>query len=224
MPSISQCTAASALIVLCVIRATAGENVAYKPAEMDPACKGGSPAGQHETKDLPAQFKEFVPFIHADERLLTVACMTAPDRAGMRFLTATKAPTKMGSVSILVRQPDNSLRLEAVNHTVVQVNGYEGSGASGGFERMGSSRPGLFTIDISGGDSVQRTDYEFQFRYSPAEKTWLLYSVVTKVFTRDIDLEHRKEKDDITTEKQTAKDFGHVTFSEFDGAKFGLGD
>ena len=45
---------------------------------------------------------------------------------------------------------------------------------------------------------------------------------MTKVFTRDINLEHQRVKDYVTTERQTTKDFGRVTFSEFDGAKYGL--
>lgn len=207
--------------LLSVVRSSIGENSEYKPTEMDPACKAAPPAGQYESKDLPGDFRKFVPFIQADERLLMVACMTVPDQQGMRFLIASKAKLKVGSVSVLVRERDNSLRLEAVNHTVVQI---EQSGASGRFERVVSNQSGIFTINNSFGDSVQITQYEFNFQYSPAAKTWLLDSVVTQIFTRDIDLEHEKEKDDTTIVKQTAKDFGRVTFSEFNGNKYGIGD
>ena len=212
------------MAALLVIGAAVGASSGYKPMDMNPACKYGRPAGAYETKDLPAQFKEFVPFIKANERLWQVACMTVPGRQGVQYLLATKATMKVGSVSILIRDSNKSLRLEAVNHSVVQIEGVEGSGASGGFGYIRSSRPGFFTIQNSFGDSVKRTDYEFNFEYSPVSNIWLLDSVVTQVFTRDIDLKTEKETDDTRAEKQTAKDFGRVTFSEFAGTKYGIVD
>jgi hypothetical protein len=181
--------AAIACAALSVSGAVAGENPANKLGDIDPACKDPFKT-EYETKNLPAKFEEFVPFLHGDERLLMVVCTTVPERPGIRFLLAAKAPMKTGSISILIRQPDHSIFLEAINHTLVQVDGVEGSGASGGFLGIESDRPGVFTVNNSAGDSVQLFNYEFKFRYSPAEKTWLLDSIVTKVFTRDIDLEH----------------------------------
>lgn len=217
-----KCVVAIGLSALGAGRVTAGEYSEYKPTQMDPACQAGGPKGEYETKDLPARFIPFVPFIQSDERLLMVACVTIPDRPDLRFLMATKAPNRVGAVSILVRER-SSLRLEAVNSTAVELDGVEGSGASGGFGWVASTRPGSFTINNSFGDSQQLTVYEFNFLYSAAASAWLLDSVVTKVATRE-GQPGKRQRYETVTRKQTTKDFGRVLFTGFDAKQYGVGD
>jgi uncharacterized protein YecT (DUF1311 family) len=187
----------------------------YKPAEMDdPVCKvADTVSGGYETKDLPAPFKEFVPFIPADERLDGLTCMAVSDLPGTRFVMLTRVwPYSVGSVFILARERDNSLRLDAANHSAVR-NG-------GGYVQ--SSRPGFFTVDSGWGDGTEVTDYKFSFRYSPGTETWVLDSVVRRDTVVDRDPIHQTSKEQIQSDRWTATDFGYLTFSEFDGAKYEL--
>lgn len=208
-----------ALTHLWVVSSATGEASENETAEIDPVCKtsaelGEGPGGKLETKALPSQFKEFLPFIHSDERLLMVACMTVPERPGIRYLMATKAPRKVGSVSILDREPDGSLRLEAVNHTVVQIDGDEGSGEAGRFHSVWSTLPGVFLISNSSGDRCNYTERYFEFLYSPATNSWLLNSTMTNHAGDDA------KGNGSTT--RTADDFGQITFTQFDGRKYGI--
>jgi uncharacterized protein YecT (DUF1311 family) len=140
-------------------------------------------------------------------------CMAVSDLPGTRFVMLTRVwPYSVGSVFILARERDNSLRLDAANHSAVR-NG-------GGYVQ--SSRPGFFTVDSGWGDGTEVTDYKFSFRYSPGTETWVLDSVVRRDTVVDRDPIHQTSKEQIQSDRWTATDFGYLTFSEFDGAKYEL--
>jgi hypothetical protein len=197
-----------------------GERADRELAKTDPACHVNAESLTRLSRtDLPDPLKEFVPFLGPNERLLTVACVTVEERAGVQYLMASKAPGQIGTVSILTRQRDNELHLDTVNHTVIQIAGEEGSGAGGRFEAI-SPTPQVFSILNAAGNRCDLYEYDFQFRYSPATSTWLLDTVSSLHVTFDPADEDGRAEQRTTT--QTAKDFGKVSFSQFDGTKYGI--
>ncbi|MGO9265059.1 MAG: hypothetical protein ACLQBA_09260 [Candidatus Binataceae bacterium] len=168
-----------------------------------------------EPKDVPAEFAAFVPFIPNGQDLIDLLCGDIKGDGSTTYLLVTRAPGDIGSLSLLTRESDGSLKLEASNNTVIQSS--ELTGSAGGYRGVDIIRNG-FTIRNSFGGGGIGEAYSFTFKYSRIHKTWMLESVEVA----DYDSVDRPPIN--TTKKWTKAQFGHVTFSDFDGKAYGIYD
>ncbi|WP_090449145.1 hypothetical protein [Dyella sp. OK004] len=112
------------------------------------------------------------------------------------------------TVLVLIRGEDDQLHEAASNQKVVPCATCGGvSGDPYGFVRV---EPGQFTVRNGGGSREHWSD-EFTFKYSADRKDWLLDKATRRV--TDQDTEAHK------TLELTPKDFGSITFKDFDPAK-----
>lgn len=110
-------------------------------------------------------------------------------------------------VLLLTQNADGSLQKAAENNRIVPCARCGGlAGDPYAFSRV---QPGQFTISISGGSRERWAD-DFTFKYSADKQTWLLDKVV-----RDLS---DTETEQHNTLELTDKDFGTVTFQDFDPA------
>lgn len=125
----------------------------------------------------------------------------------------TSAGDKLGqgaprTVILLTQDESGELHKAAENAHIVPCANCGGmAGDPYAFSRI---EKGQFTISISGGSRERWAD-DFTFRYAPANKSWLLEKVVREL--TDTQSGQHKQLE------LTAKDFGQVTFADFDPAK-----
>jgi len=116
------------------------------------------------------------------------------------------------SVMILVREPDNSLKLAARNDLVAMC---QACGGAFGDPFEGVDIKGTKFTVLNYGGSADRWAYHYTFAYSRRDKTWQAVRVEEQNFhTLDPD---RTMKRRIYT---PPKDFGLITFGDFDPDNF----
>lgn len=111
------------------------------------------------------------------------------------------------TVLLIVQDASGALQKAAENSRIVPCT--KCGGLAGDPYAFSHIEKGLLTITISGG-SRERWYDNFVFRYAADRKTWLLEKVVRGV--SDMETEQHKEIE------LTTKDFGDVTFAQFDPA------
>ena len=166
-----------------------------------------------EPKDVPREYAEVVPFIPKGQRLIDLPCGDIRGDGTTTYLLVTGSEIQIGTLSLLTRQLDGSLQLDASNKTVIQAHML--AGMSGGYKGIDVQRR-AFTINNSFGGGGVVANYAFTFRYSAINKTWTLESVVEEDFDGlDQPLTH-------TAKKSAKTQLGLISFSDFDGTQYGI--
>jgi hypothetical protein len=155
-----------------------------------------------ETKDLPLEVQSFV---GDDERATDLYCADLNGDGLQDYLLVTQDR----NMKILLRKPDGKLALAVSNGNAVQAPYDQGiNGAYNVIARRNKFSVTNLSAGSGGGDT-----YVFYFEYSPAESTWILTRA-------EKSLSGYAHSDDDHGGKWLPRDFGLITFAEFNKAKF----
>lgn len=184
-------------------------------------CAAFLPAAAQQEEDnlkLPA---EVAPFVERGTKALALetADLNGDGRGGDYVLVLERQQTKRDKYDlpinqrpllILVRQPDNSLKLAARNEKAVFCS------ACGGV--FGDPFAGIvadrntFTVNLYGGSNWRWTE-NYTFGYSRRDKTWQLVRIESGSF-------HVFEPDKVKKKITTPKKFGKINLADFDPERF----
>jgi len=118
-------------------------------------------------------------------------------------------PNEVRALLILLGQADGTFKLAARNDNVVS-HSYEGGAMGDPFQQV-VIKNGYFSVENMGGSRELWTRI-ITFKYSKQDKDWYLH--------RDGgDIIDRLDPDNMTTEIKTTKDFGKISFKQFDRSK-----
>jgi hypothetical protein len=120
--------------------------------------------------------------------------------------TALDATEFKRPLLLLLGNVDKTYTLAARNDNVVYC--YQCGGVFGDPYEGVEIKKGIFTVHHFGG-SNDRWSNDITFKYSPADKTWLLYKIVDKGWS----VFHL---DKVETSIRTKNNFGVVTFEKYD--------
>jgi hypothetical protein len=161
----------------------------------------------------PKQLAEFGPFIPDGQRLVDLQCGNIKGDGSTTYLLVTRSEYEIGTLSLVTRQSDGSLKLEASNKTVIQSA--MGAGIAGGYDGI-TLKSRAFTIKNSFGGGGIGAKYGCTFKYSRASNKWILDSAVEEDYD-EADTPHTHAS------MQTAGGvLEKITFDEFDGTKCGV--
>lgn len=179
-----------------------------------------SASAQPEASDLkiPA---EVSPFIERGTKAIALetADLNGDGRGGDFVLVLERSKTKRDKYDlpinqrpllILVRQPDNSLKLAGRNEKAVFCASCGGVFGDP-FASIEAGR-NTFTVNLYGGSNWRWTE-SYTFNYSRRDKTWQLIRIESGSFHV---FEPNKVKKKITTPKK----FGKINLADFDPEKF----
>jgi hypothetical protein len=165
-----------------------------------------------EPKELPQAFAEFIPFVPSGSKVLDLLCADIKGDGAITYLLVTRKPYgSPGTLTLLSRARDRSLRLEAENKSIIQT---DLAGESGGYEGIVIHQKG-FTVQNSVGSAAGRGSFRSTFRYSTTARTWMLEGI-------DIDSFDRTDVPPHSHQRLTTARLGHVTFGAFDATPYGI--
>lgn len=184
------------LLVLCTVYISAAaqqeERAVKVPAEVVPFIERGTKAIALETADLNGDGRS------SDFVLVLERRKTKRDKYDL--------PINQRPLLILVRQPDNSLKLAGRNEKVVFCS-VCGGVFGDPFAGIEVSR-NTFTVSLYGGSNLRWTE-DYTFDYSRRDKTWQLVRIESGSF-------HVFEPEKIEKKVTTPKKFGKINLADFD--------
>jgi uncharacterized protein len=165
-----------------------------------------------EAKEIPKAFAEFVPFVPKGSQVLDLRCADIKGDGSTIYLLVTRKPYGVpGVLTLLSRTQQHSLRVEAINQSIIQT---DMAGMAGGYGGIVTHNKG-FTVESGVGGAGHRAEWQFDFRYSATARTWMLESI-------NIDSVDRDSEPSDNHERLTKATLGSVAFGDFDGTPYGL--
>ncbi len=165
-----------------------------------------------EPTEMPQAFAEFIPFVRSGMKVLDLRCGDLKGDGSMVYLLVTREPHGVpGTLTVLSRSQDGSLRVESENPSMIQT---DSAGMAGGYAGIAIHRK-AFTVSNTFGSAGAAGSFKFTFRYATAARAWMLASIVIDTPRRDAGPPRNRER-------LTQANFGEVTFAAFDATGYGI--